>query len=109
MVEKIRSRSGTLVLYVCVVCQIREATNLCLTDRRLQKFKKLGVPIRTRDFTSALAKTIYTYKDDHIAFQQFTADVSGRAKWIELNKQKELEEAEGDGGKKKDGKKGKKK
>lgn len=89
---------------------IMEAVRLCLTPRRIDKFKNNKMLFETDEFFQSLSKTIYTYKDDHNAFREFTGDVTNRDKQIAQIKAK-LENPDSAGGDGKDKKKkgGKKK
>lgn len=90
---------------------IREAVHIVLTKRRFDKYHRLKKAFTTKEFLQALSKTVYTYKDDQRLFREFTAEVTGRNKFIADFKAKQEAEASGGGdgdGKDKKGKKGKK-
>lgn len=91
---------------------IKQCINDVLNDRRIDKYKRLNKLFNTKEFLVALSNTIYTYKDDHQSFNEFTANVTQRDKQIaEIKAKIEAEKmaAENGDNKKDDKKKGKKK
>jgi hypothetical protein len=88
---------------------IFQAVTTTLPERRVAKITESKKTLESTEFISALSKTSYTYKNDYVAFQEFTDDTSGAKERREL---KEKAEGGGDdkkGDKKKGSKKGSKK
>jgi hypothetical protein len=75
---------------------IQQAVQAVLPHRRVAKLVESGRSIDNTELITALSKTNYTYKDDYIAFQKFTDDVTGekeRRKLKDVADKKAAEEA----------------
>jgi len=65
-------------------------------QRQLRERQKVLKQVQNAEFVNALAKTYYTYRDDYVALQKFTEEVTGekeRKRWKELAQKKAEEEA----------------
>jgi len=71
---------------------IKQAVELCITNRRLEKYNTFGKKFTTAEFLNALSKTrSYTFADTFKKFSKWTSEACGRNAWIAMIKKRKKE------------------